>query len=144
MCTTCPPTLGLMYLRTPLLRMMPSLTFIVVLQNCGQSSALIHIKMFSLETLCFAVPMTNITFLCGLVVLYRLFIYPLVAIMEPLLWSGGHQCIQKRSQSQLLLGSVGLGNRHQRSLILKELVSPSCCTFTECHYTRIKDPQRHI
>ena len=31
--------------------------------------------------------------LCGLIVLHRLLIYPLVAIMGPLLWSGGHQCV---------------------------------------------------
>ena len=38
-------------------------------------------------------PVMGIASLFGLVVLHRLLIYPLVAIMGPLLWSGGHQCV---------------------------------------------------
>ena len=42
---------------------------------------------------------TGIASLCGLIVLHQLLIYPLVAITGLLLWSDGHQCVQKRSQS---------------------------------------------
>ena len=113
-----------MCLRTSFLRMIRSLTLIVVLQNQGQSPILILIEMFSLETLFFAVPVTGIASLCGLVVLHRLLIYPLVAIIGPLLWSGGHQCVRRRSQSHWLLGSAGLGDGHLWLLIHRELVSP--------------------
>ena len=68
--TVCPAELGMMYLRTLLLRMIRSLTLIVVLQNQDQSLVLILIEMFSLETLFFAVPVTGIASLFGLVVLH--------------------------------------------------------------------------
>ena len=129
---------------TPLMRMIRSLTHIVVLQNHGQGPILILIEMFSLETLCFAALVTDIASLCGLVVLHRLLIYPLGAIMEPLLLSGGYQYIRRRSQSHLLLWSARLGNGHRRLLILRESVSPPCCTLTECRHTRTKGPQRRI
>ena len=74
------------------------------------------------------------------VALYQLLIYPLLAIMEPLLLNSGHQCIRKTGQSHLLLGSARLDDGHQRLLILRELVSPPCCTLTECHHTRTKGP----
>ena len=134
----------MMYLRISLLRMIRSLTLTVVLQNQGQSLVLILIEMFSLETLFFAVPVTGIASLFGLVVLHQLLIYPLVAIMEPLLWSGGHQCVRRRSQSCWLLESAGLGDGHLRLLIHRESVSPPYCTLTECRYTRTKGPQRRI
>ena len=141
--TVCLSELGMMYHPTSLLRMIRSLTLIVVLQNQGQSLVLILIEMFSLETLFFAVPVTGIASLFGLVVLHRLLIYPLVAIMGPLLWSGGHQCV-RRSQSHWLLGSAGLGDGQLRLLIHRESVSPSYCTLTECRHTRTKGPQRRI
>ena len=140
----CPLELGMMYLKTSLLRMIRSLILIVVLQNQGQSLVLILIEMFSLETLFFAVPMTGIASLFGLVVLHRLLIYPLVAIMGPLLWSGGHQCVRRRSQSRWLLGSARLGDGHLRLLIHRESVSPPYCTLIECRHTRTKGPQRRI
>ena len=70
--------------------------------------------------------------------------YPLVAIMGPFLWSGGHQCVQKRSQSHFLLGSIRLGDGQCRLLIHKESMSPPYCTLTECCYTRTKGLQRRI
>ena len=97
-----------------------------------------------LETLCFAASAKDIASLCGLVMLHRLLIYPLVAIMEPVLLNGGHQCARRRSQSHLLLGSARLGNGHQRLLILRESMSPPCCILIECHHTRTKGPQRRI
>ena len=104
--------------------MISSLTHIVVLRNRGLGHVLILIEMFSLGTLCFVAPATDITSLCGLVVLHRLLIYPLVPIMEPLLLSGGHQCARRRSRRHLLLGSAELGDGHRRLLILRESVSP--------------------
>ena len=134
----------LMSLRTPPLRLISSLTHIVVLQNHGLGHVLILIEMFSLGTLCFAALATDIASLCGLVGLHRLLIYPLAPTMEPLLLSGGHQCARRRSQRHLLLGSAGLGDGHRKLLILRESVSPPCYTLTECRPTRTKGPQRRI
>ena len=64
----CSRGLGMIFLPTPLLRMILwSLTHIVILQKYGQSPTLIPIKMISLETLCYTDPVIDIASLCGLV-----------------------------------------------------------------------------
>ena len=140
MLVVCPPLLGLMFFLTLLNRMIRSCIYIVILQMNGQSFDLIPIKMFFLETLCYNGPMMDISSMCGLIRHYQPLICPLVAIIEPFLLSGRHQRVEKRSQSHLLLGSIRVGDGYSRLLILRESLSPPCCTPSKCPHIRTKGP----